>query len=115
MIDLLEDKKKIIYNLTKLGMDIDKAHLIAECSEEEIALLDKDVDFNKKLEVYLAIAEKRLLKMHAKACRISAEKGSATGIQWKLSKINPDKWGDKKVELTIPGKLVIEQDDAELL
>lgn len=111
---LLEDKKRMLLELTKLNMDLEKAYLIAECTDEDIKTLEKDEYFTRQLSVQRAIEERRLLEWHQKACKIAMKRGSASGIQWKLSKINPDKWGDKKDTGPIFGTLLLSKDDEEL-
>lgn len=111
---MLEGKKEIFLELIQLGMDPDKASLIAELSEEQVKELSNDESFNNEIACRLAYEEKRLLDIHMKACQIQASKGSTSGIQWKLSKLNPDRWGDKKTEIAIPGSFVIDSDDEKL-
>jgi len=111
----LETKKKIIYNTIKTGMELKRAFLLAECSDEDIEQIESDEEFMTKIDKYQVYAERKMLELHAKACQIAATKGNTTGMQWKLGKLNPDRWGEKKTDILIPGKLVIDGDDKGLL
>jgi hypothetical protein len=108
-------KKDIIINAIQLGMSLYKAAVIAELNSDEIAALEGDETFQAEIEAHQAIQEKQLLERFNTAMEIAAEKGNTSPIQWMLSKINPEKWGEKKQELTIPGKLIITSDDEKLL
>lgn len=96
-------------------MEYEKALILSECTDADELSLESDTLFQKELEVSLAQEEARMLQYHRKACQIAAMKGSTTGMQWKLGKMNPDKWGEKKIDVVLPSKLVIDSDDKELL
>jgi hypothetical protein len=89
-------KKEAVLRLVPLGIDVEDAYIYAECTEEDIEALKIDKGFLRDLEIYRIIEEKRLLQLHKKAMIIAAEKGNTQGIQWKLSKLKPVKWGDGK-------------------
>jgi hypothetical protein len=89
----LEHKIEQILRLVPLGISLEKAFLIAECTFDEIEDLKKDELFQAKLKVEEALEEKRLLEVHKEACETAAAKGVTSGIQWKLSKLYPNKWG----------------------
>jgi hypothetical protein len=102
-------KKEHILRCVKLGMELDKAYLVAECTEKEIEKLKNDERFKKLIAVQLAIAEDDLLTRHEFATKIAANKGNTAGIQWKLSQINP-KWQSKDRGETpfFPAKIQVE-------
>ncbi len=94
----LESKKEHILRLIKLGMELYRAELITECTEEEIDNIEKDEKFNRKAEIYDAISEKELLDKLEKAIDIAVDKGKSSAIQWKLERLNPGRWGNKEAE-----------------
>jgi len=105
----------MILNYINLGMEINKAYILSEITKEDIEELDKDEDFQKDIEVTEIILEKDLLERHNTAMEIAVNKGNANAVQWKLEKINPDRWGTKKDETPIKGVLVVSKVDKELL
>ena len=92
----LEEKKAHILRCTKLGMDFFSAALIAECTDEELNVLDNDSIFNHRILIGNAIEEERLLNKHNSAMTVAADKGQAAPIQWKLERLNPRRWGSKE-------------------
>lgn len=88
----LEGKKQLIYECVRLGMDLYEATLLAECSDEQIELLNNDEIFQKRVLYNEHIKEKELLEMHDEAIRMAIEKGDTKGIQWRLEKIKPAKY-----------------------
>lgn len=89
----LEYKKEQVLRLVPLGIDLDRAFIYSECTDEDIEKLKKDVLFNKELQIRQIMEEKHLLQEHRKALKKQTNKGITTGTQWKLAKINPEKWG----------------------
>lgn len=79
----------------KLGMEWDRAALVAECTLDEIDVLESDADFMRKLSINDAILEKNLLAKHDLAMDEAITKGSAAAVQWRLERINPGRWAHK--------------------
>jgi hypothetical protein len=102
-------KKDHILRCVKLGMELERAYLVAECTEKEIEKLDKDERFKHLVDVQLALAENELLTRHELATKVAAVKGNTAGIQWKLSQINT-KWSNKDRGETpfFPNKIQVE-------
>ncbi len=100
----IEQKKDHILRCIKLGMELYKAELIAECTEVEIKEIAEDELFLKRIEQQYALEEYSLLMKHNVALEISKTRGNANPIQWKLSKLNPKRWDikDKSLELRTP-------------
>ena len=94
----LDDKKEHILRLIKLGMELYRAELITECTEEEIDDIERDKTFSRRIEIHEAICEKELLEKLEDAIDIAADKGKSSAIQWKLERINPRRWGNKEAE-----------------
>jgi hypothetical protein len=97
----LEQKKEHILRCIKLGMELYRAELVAECTDEEIMLIEKDEIFMKKIQQRYALQEYELLLKHNTALDLAKSRGNATPIQWRLSKLNPSKWDSKDKELKI--------------
>lgn len=89
----LEYKKEQILRLVPLGIDLDRAFIYSECTDEDIIKLKNDASFNRELQIREILEEKRLLQEHRKALKKQVNRGITTGVQWKLAKINPEKWG----------------------
>lgn len=102
-------KKEHILRCVKLGMQLYKAQIYAQCTEEEIKLLDNDKNFLKQVEQQYALQEYELLLKHNNAIAIATEKGNASPIQWRLSKLNPNHYAskDKVIELKTPEALTV--------
>jgi len=106
----IEQKKEHVLRCVKLGMDSYSAYIVATCTVEEIALLDDDVYFQSLIEQQNKIAEYDLLKNHEVATRIAINRGNANPVQWRLEKLNPNKWGNGKggdTEKTLPPGTII--------
>lgn len=105
----LKNKKQQLFRLIKLGMELYRAELVVGCTEKEVSLLDKDEDFNQKIKEHEAIGEKELLDKLEDAIDIGVDKGSSSAIQWKLERLNSNRWGSKEIgREAINPNLVIE-------
>lgn len=91
----LVDKKEHILRCIDLGLSFFKSCLCAECTEEEIEILEKDTQFQKNIEIKKSISEYNLLRKHDTALEVAKMKGNATPIQWRLSILDPGKYGDR--------------------
>jgi len=97
----IEEKKEHVIRCIKLGMELYKAYLIAECTPDEIEILDTDKDLQRKIEITYAIAERDLLEKHNVALEISQLKGNTNPIQWKLARLNPNRWDSREKDLNV--------------
>ena len=88
----LLEKKEHIIRCIKLGMELFRAMLVAGCTEKEIELIEKDIEFNELVKQYHALEEYNLLMKHKTAMDVAAVSGRTNAIQWKLERINPDRW-----------------------
>lgn len=93
-----DKKKEHILRCVKLGMELFRAEIAAGCTERDIAIIEKDVRFNKVVEQYYALEEYNLLIKHKTAMDVAAASGRAVAIQWKLERINSDRWGSSDEE-----------------
>ena len=91
----LENKKDLLLNAIKLGMQWESACLAHGLSQEDIDLLADDADFQRRIIIQDNMHEMELLETHNKICQVAEEKGQASPIQWKLERLNPGKWGGK--------------------
>ena len=97
------DKRSLILNCIRLGMDFYTSALSASCSNEEIEELENDETFQRTIEINKAIMEKDLLEDHEKIIDDCVDKGIAAPLQWKLERINPSQWGSRtKVDTDKP-------------
>lgn len=88
----LEEKKQLILECVRLGMDTYESTLLAECDEEEIEILNTDKMFQKRIEYSKHCKERDLLELHDEAVSIALGKGETKGIQWRLEKLRPEKY-----------------------
>ena len=56
----LKDKKDLILNYVRLGMDFHSSALAISCTKEDIEIFETDEDFQKAVKVNHAILEKDL-------------------------------------------------------
>ncbi len=91
----LNDKKDHVIRCIKLGMTLSSAMYCAECTDDEMTLLEDDDAFNHKVKIVQSLEEYALLEDHALAARIAAAKGNTAPIQWKLAHINKERWGNR--------------------
>lgn len=94
--------RKHVLRYIPLGCSEEEAFLLAGCTEEQAEFLRNDAEFKKLVKLYVARETAKLLQAHRKASLLAAEKGSVTGLQWKLSKLNPSKFGN--VDNSAPDK-----------
>jgi DNA replication initiation complex subunit (GINS family) len=90
----LEDKKKHIYRLVKLGMDRAECELLAECSLEEQTELEKDAYYLAHCAIQRLLEEKDLLERLEDIIEMNTVEGKSTEVRWKLEKINNARWGN---------------------
>lgn len=95
LLEDLTDKKDLIINAVRLGMTWRDAALSCAIPDAEILRLEKDPEFLREISITEKILEKDLLQMHDQAVLTAMEKGNAAPIQWRLSCINPVRWGGK--------------------
>ena len=91
-----ENKKQSIYQLIKTGMSLDRAFILVELEDEEIALLREDPLFMKKTKFYMVDQERDLLRSLDDVIATNIPKGVSTEIRWKLERVNPAQWGTQK-------------------
>jgi len=94
----LENKKEHILRCVKLGLNLYEAELITECTEEEIEILDNDDLFKKQVKQQKVLEEYDLLLKQEEAIIIATSKGNSAGAQWKLERINANRWAGKESE-----------------
>jgi hypothetical protein len=106
----LDEKKEHVLRFVKLGLDLYGACICAECTDEEIEVVESDPVFLKKVEVCNIIAEKDLLEKYEIAMRVATNSGKTEPIKWMLEKVNPNRWSDKNKdtgEVFIPANIVL--------
>lgn len=104
----LEMKKEMIEYMIRLGMDFHTACLASELTEDEEDEVMDDEKFQRIIAVNTALLEKDLLERHDSASKIGELRGSCSGLQWKLEKINPKRYGNKEKDGDVfPTKLVL--------
>ncbi|KKK58215.1 hypothetical protein LCGC14_3046690 [marine sediment metagenome] len=104
------NKKSLILECVRLGMDFYSAALAVSCSKEEIKTLENDEDFQYSVEVNNTLLEKDLLEDHNRVTEMCVDRGIAAPLQWKLERVNPGRWGGRtKIDLEKPivGELTI--------
>lgn len=92
----LADKQDHIIRCVKLGMSLYDSMIVAQCTEDEISLLEENQTFNKKVKLHQCLEEKVLLEKFNKAMEANLKYGNTKALEKKLSKINPGRWDDKR-------------------
>lgn len=87
-----DEKKQLIYECVRLGMDLYESTLLAECTDEEAKELNNDITFQKRVAYNELVKERDLLQMHDEAIRIAIDKGDAKGVQWRLERLRPERY-----------------------
>jgi hypothetical protein len=104
-------RKVLILEGIRLGMDFYKSCLLAECPDAMIEELEKDALFMSRIKIEEALKEKELLERHEQAMLLAALKGNTNALQWKLERLDPDRWasgrrgddeGKEKVKIYVP-------------
>jgi len=90
----LEDKKNYVKRYIRLGMDRASAMMVAELTFEEMEELDKDEVFNRQLDFQAKLEEKALLEKFDTAMNATVAAYDTKDVRWKLSKLNPARWGE---------------------
>lgn len=93
----LSDKTYLIEQSIELGMSKYDSYLLAGVTEKERELIEKDTEYQSYLDTIVKEKEQKLLQMYYANLNISVSKGNLSSIQWMLSKLNPDKWGNQTI------------------
>lgn len=91
----LEDKKYMILNMIRLGLEKYKAYIYMELTDDQIQTLDKDDKFQYQIKATEVELEQNLLEKYEQIIEKSTARGNPNAIQWMLSKINPKRWGNQ--------------------
>jgi len=99
----MDNKRRTVLELMKLGMEFDRAAIIAECDVAEIEILRNDTAFQAHVKACSAILERDLLKSLNEIRVMNAATGNSTEVRWMLERINPKRW-DKSGAVRVKGK-----------
>ena len=94
----LDEKKEHIIRFVGLGMDFLGSSILAECTDEERDVLEKDEAFQRRITFEDKQAELRLLERHDECIKYAIRKGNAQPIQWRLELLNKRYKNDGKEE-----------------
>ena len=90
----LRDKKLLAERFIKLGMDKYKSLLAAECTQEEIDVLEDDKEFTNRIEWLQAKEVSVLLEKLQTVIEINKPRGISTEIRWLLGKLDAPRFGE---------------------
>lgn len=90
----LRDKKILAERFIKLGMSKFDSMIAAECTQQDIDILDKDEEFSHRLDFLQKKEESELLKDIDDIIKFNKGKGISTEIRWKLGKLDPVRFGE---------------------
>lgn len=91
----LEKKIEHVVRCVKLGMTLDDSLFLAECTDKEIETLYNSDEFLREIKLHQKLEEMNLLRQHNTAMEISASRGNAKPIEWKLGILNKNRWGSR--------------------
>jgi len=76
-------------------MDVVSSMIVAQCTADEIEILNDDIEFSNKVLFHSKHLEMKLLDNHRTGRVFAASRGNTHGVEWMLERINKDKWGNK--------------------
>lgn len=88
----LQQKKEHVLRCVSLGMETERAYLIAECTIDEKNLLDEDDAFQERICLAYALEEKRLLEELSAGSKVAVANGNTQAVRWMLEKINAPRY-----------------------
>lgn len=88
-----------IYRAVKLGMATYEACLVAGLSDEQIACLDDDPDFNKHIRFWQQWKNLDLLRNIDDARQLNLKTGNSLEARWLLSKLDRKHFGNGPLEI----------------
>ncbi len=91
----LVEKKEHIIRCIQLGMDLYSSQIISQCTEDELAQIEKDTTFNQEVLFTQKMQERDLLRQHSEASLIAGCKGNTHGFEWRLERMNPELFGKR--------------------
>ena len=93
---LLSEKKGFILKYVRLGMDIPSSMICAECTDEEMELLDADTEFQRIIKFTGKYEESRMLEDFERARKANISLNDTRDTRWLLEKIDPERFGTGK-------------------
>lgn len=109
----MESKRAVVLELSRLGMDFDRAVIIAECTLPEIEEMQNDAQYMARISFSAAVLERDLLKKMETIVDMNSAVGQSTEVRWLLERINPKWAGSTKIVGKGGGPLVITYDDGD--
>ena len=100
----LREKVDLIYRFIRLSMPLYSAEILAECTQEEIDILEKDKEFQRTVEWHRHNETKRLLETMDRVIDSNTSKGVSTELRWKLAHLDPTSYGDASAKLALSAK-----------
>ena len=95
----IEEKKGYVLKYIRLGMDLMSSMIVAECTDDEIAVLDEDAGFQRSAKLAVKIEEMQAMEaFHQTRKRLLAQ-DDTRDTRWWLSKVNPSQWGDGVIKV----------------
>ncbi len=91
----LDQKKEHTFRCIKLGMSIEDALFIAECTDAEIDELMEDEKYQQEIKLVQKLEEMELLRKHNVAMDVGIQKGNTRPMEWRLAKMDPNRYGAK--------------------
>jgi len=93
----MPDTRDQIYNMLQSGLPLETSFALLELTDDQIRILEKDSQFQRKLRFYMSAYERNLLDRLEHIMDINESKGISTEIRWLLSRRFSDRWGSKQV------------------
>jgi hypothetical protein len=94
------DKKRLVLEYIRLGVDFYDAALAHGCGDDEIDALSKDPEFERCVKVAGVEREAILLTKLNEAMDLNIAKGVSVEARWMLEKMYPVKYGTKITQVT---------------
>ena len=90
----LKDKKNLTERFLRLGMDSYSSMIAAECTQDEIDMLNDDKDFMSRVMWVQKKEVSNLLERLQSVMTINQGRGISTEIRWLLGKMDSSRFGE---------------------
>ena len=102
-----EAKVDMIKRCLKLGMDLDSAMILAECSDEDMERINADSTLTRSFDITAKFYEMDLLQKLDTALTMNVRFGNTTEVRWLLERINKARFGNNaNIKLTKEPRVV---------
>lgn len=89
----LIEKKSFVLKYIRLGMDPFSSMICSECTDDEMASLEVDTDFQRQCRLVTKLEEMRMLEGFERARANNLAMDDTRDTRWMLEKLHPERFG----------------------